>query len=96
MSHKLASFRDTAGNGTRLDDLEILQDDSKTTLALSVPRNPLHNKEQYQLNCLRDEAEFSGKSGELLVSDHASSNKFSSAAIMESSSDRRKILVQRP
>ncbi|KAL8097051.1 protein pleiotropic regulatory locus 1-like [Apium graveolens] len=96
MSHKLASFRDAAGSVTRLDKSQLLLDDSKTTLALSVPRNPLPKKEDYQPKSIRDEAGLAGKSREILDFDHASCNKFSSAAVMESSSDRRKSLVQRP
>ncbi|KAK1358801.1 hypothetical protein POM88_043275 [Heracleum sosnowskyi] len=95
LSHKLANFQD-AGSQNRFDKSQFLPDDSTSTLALSVPRNPLPKKEGYQPNSLGNEAGFAGKSGEILVSDHASSNKFSSAAIMEGSSDRRKSLVQRP
>ncbi|KAK1358807.1 PP1/PP2A phosphatases pleiotropic regulator PRL1 [Heracleum sosnowskyi] len=95
LSHKLANFQD-AGSQNRFDKSQFLPDDSTSTLALSVPRNPLPKKEGYQQNSLGNEAGFAGKSQEILVSDHASSNKFSSAAIMEGSSDRRKSLVQRP
>ncbi|XP_017225228.1 protein pleiotropic regulatory locus 1 [Daucus carota subsp. sativus] len=78
-SHKLPTFH---------DHTQTLRDDSTTTLALSVPRNPLPKKEGFQPNSLGDEAGFAGKSGEILNSDHASCNKFSS--------DTRKSLVKPP
>ena len=88
MSHKLPTFQDAAGSRTRLDHSQTLPHDSTTTLALSVPQNPLPKKKGFQPNSLADEAGFAGKSGEILNSDHASCNKFSS--------DTRKSLVKHP